>query len=49
MARYVKNKNNLSIRLRPLAVLKIVMEYTDDESFITTPEILEKLESVYHV
>ena len=47
MARYVKNKNNLSIRLRPLAVLKIVMEYTDDESFITTPEILEKLESVY--
>lgn len=46
MADYI-NKGNKQNKLRPLFILKLLMEYTDDESYLTTPEILDKLELDY--
>lgn len=48
MADYI-NKDNKQNRLRPLFILKLLMEQTDDESYLTTPQIIEKLESEYGI
>ena len=41
------NKSNKQNKLRPLFILKLLMELTDDESYLTTPEIMDRLDSEY--
>lgn len=47
MCPYINNGKNELNRLRPLFILKMLMECTDDETFLTTTQILEKLEADY--
>jgi len=49
MTRCMRNGSNYSNTIRPLYISKIIMENTGDESYITTPQILEKLETDYGI